>query len=97
MIAVIITQMDITIDMEGMRIGVGEIMGQTVITGITWDIGNTMIRIDGGVEMDGEKFSYREKLLRRMADTMGGENFENDVEENGPIVGRKQETEGGRR
>ena len=48
--------MDITIDMEGMRIGVGEIIGQTVITGITRDIGNTMIGIDGDMEMDGEKF-----------------------------------------
>ena len=28
-----------------------------------------------------------------MADAMGGENFENDGEENGPMVGRKQETE----
>ena len=28
-----------------------------------------------------------------MADAMGGENFENDGEENGSMVGRKQETE----
>ena len=28
-----------------------------------------------------------------MADAMGGENFENDGEENGPMVGRKQEIE----
>ena len=41
----------------------------------------------------GKNFSDREKLLRRMADTVGGENFENDGEENGPMVGRKQETE----
>ena len=27
-----------------------------------------------------------------MADTVGGENFENDGEENGPTVGREQET-----
>ena len=41
----------------------------------------------------GKKFSDREKLLRRMADTVERENFENDGEENGPLVGRKQETE----
>ena len=28
-----------------------------------------------------------------MADTVRGENFENNGEENGPLVGRKQETE----
>ena len=64
--------MGITIDMEGLRIGVGEIMEQAIITGITRDIGNTMIGIDGDMEMDGENFSDREKLLRRMADTVGG-------------------------
>ena len=55
MIAVIITQMDITIDIEGMRKGDGEISGQTVIIGITQDIGNMMIGIDEGMEMEGEK------------------------------------------
>ena len=47
--------MGITIDMEGVMIGVGEIMEQTIITGITRAIGNTMIGIDGDMEMDGEK------------------------------------------
>merc|ERR1711888_139882 len=40
----------------------------------------------------GRKFSYGEKLLRRMADTVGGENFENDGED-GTKNGEQMETE----
>ena len=45
-----------TMDMEGMRNGIGEIIGQTlIIIGITQDIWDMMIGIDGGMEMEGKK------------------------------------------
>ena len=54
--------MVITMDMEGMRNGIGEIIGQTlIIIGITQDIWDMMIGIDGGMEMEGKKiFIQRE-------------------------------------
>ena len=70
-----ITQMDIAIDMEGMRIGVGEIIGQTVIIGITQDIGNMMIGIDGGMEMEGEKIFIQRETTATNGRRHGREEF----------------------
>ena len=53
--------MDITMDMEGMRNGIGETIGQTLTIGTTQDIWNMMIGIDGGMEIEGKKiFIQRE-------------------------------------
>ena len=53
-------------DMEGMRNGIGEIIGQTlIIIGITQDIWDMMIGIDGGMEMEGKKiFIQRETTAK---------------------------------
>ena len=53
-------------DMEGMRNGIGEIIGQTlIIIRITQDIWDMMIGIDGGMEMEGKKiFIQRETTAK---------------------------------
>ena len=59
-----------TMDMEGMRNGIGEIIGQTIIImgiiqDIMQDIWDMMIGIDGGMEMEGKKiFIQRETTAK---------------------------------
>ena len=71
MITVLISQMVITMDLEGMRNGIGEIVGQTIIIiigimqDIMQDIWDMMIGIDGGMEMEGKKiFIQRETTAK---------------------------------
>ena len=69
-----------TMDMEGMRNGIGEIIGQTIIImgiiqDIMQDIWDMMIGIDGGMEMEGKKIFIQRgwnKEWRTDGDRAGG-------------------------
>ena len=57
-------------DMEGMRNGIGEIIGQTIIImgiiqDIMQDIWDMMRGIDGGLEMEGKKISIRRETSEK--------------------------------
>ena len=59
-----------TMDMEGMRNGIGEIIGQTIIImgiiqDIMQDIWDMMRGIDGGLEMEGKKISIRRETSEK--------------------------------
>ena len=59
-----------TMDMEDMRNGIGEIIGQTIIImgiiqDIIQDIWDMMRGIDGGLEMEGKKISIRRETSEK--------------------------------
>ena len=59
-----------TMDMEGMRNGIWEIIGQTIITmgiiqDIMQDIWDMMRGIDGGLEMEGKKIFIRRETSEK--------------------------------
>ena len=59
-----------TMDMEGMRNGIGEVIGQTIIImgiiqDILMDIWDMMRGIDGGLEMEGKKIFIRRETSEK--------------------------------